>query len=372
MLPRTISLFIPTLAGGGAERVMANVANGLAAHGHQVEIVLLQQVGPFVRDVDPSVRLVSLNARTVRGGVVSLARHLRAQRPDVLLSALDHANVGALLARRLAGVATQVVLTVHMTHSQEAAHNRSAHYALVRAAMKWTYPWADTIVTVSQGAAEDMIRAIRVQRSSVRVIYNPVVTPRLLSSAREPMNHPWFAEGQPPLVLAIGRLTAQKDFPTLLRAAARLRRESDFRLLILGEGEERTHLEGMIGQLGLTSIVALPGFIDNPFPYLVRASLFVLSSAWEALPTVLIEALALGVPVVSTDCPSGPKEILHAGRYGRLVPVGDVEAMADAIRTGMAGPRPTVPPEVLEPFTLDASIEKYEDLIAELVGRACC
>ncbi len=223
-----------------------------------------------------------------------------------------------------------------------------------------------------RGAAEDLIRGTHVSPSLVRTIYNPVITPRLLSLANEPVKHPWFGEGQPPVVLAIGRLTAPKDFPTLLRAAALLRQETDFRLLILGEGEERSHLEEMVTQLGLTREVALPGFVDNPFSYLARASLFVLSSAWEALPTVLIEAMALGVPVVSTDCRSGPTEILQGGQYGRLVPVGHVEAMMDAIRMGLKGPAPAIPSEALEPFTLDAAIDEYEHLIAELLSPACC
>ncbi len=151
MLPRNISLFLPNLAGGGAERVMANVANGLAAHGHRVELVLLERVGPYLGDLDPAVRLVSLDAQSVRGGVVPLARHLVAERPDILVSALDHANVGALVARRLARVSTRVVPTVHITYSEGAAHDRSTHNAMVRAATKRTYPWADAIVAVSQG-----------------------------------------------------------------------------------------------------------------------------------------------------------------------------------------------------------------------------
>lgn len=372
MQPKTISLFMPNLAGGGAERVTVNVANGLAARGHRVCLVLLEKTGPYARDVDRAVRLVSLEARSVRRGVVPLARHLRAEKPDVLLSALDHANIGALLARRLARVATRVVLTVHTTRSQATLHQRSLHHALVRVAIRQTYPWADAIVAVSKGAADDLVLSTGVPARLVRMIYNPVVTPRLLAYAREPLSHPWFAPGGPPTVVAVGSLTAAKDFPTLLRAAARLRQAIDFRLLILGEGGERSHLQEMAAELGLTDVVALPGFVDNPFAYLARSSMLVLSSVWEALPTVLIEALALGVPVVSTDCPSGPTEILHGGRYGRLVPVGDSEGLADAIRTGLAEPRLTVPPEVLQPFTLDAAIEHYEALIAELTGTPCC
>jgi glycosyltransferase involved in cell wall biosynthesis len=367
--PRAVSLFLPDLAGGGAQRVMANVANGLAGRGHRVDMVLLQKVGPYLSDLVPAVRVVDLHAGTVRSGVYPLVGYLRSVRPDILLSALDYANVGALIAGRLARVPTRVVPTVHIAHSRVAAHDRNAHYAVVQAAMRLTYPGADAIVAVSQGAAEDMIRHTRVPQSLVRVIYNPVITPMLLSSAGERPSHPWFASGEAPVVVAMGRLTAQKDFPTLLRAVAALREKQEVRLLILGEGEERDRLEETVRQLDLTECVSLPGFIRDPFAYLAHASLFVLSSAWEALPTVLIEALALGVPVVSTDCVSGPAEILRGGRYGRLVPVGDAQAMAEAIRKAVNEPRPVIPAAVLRPYTLDAAIDRYENLVVGLCRR---
>jgi glycosyltransferase involved in cell wall biosynthesis len=295
-------------------------------------------------------------------------RYLLRERPDVLVSAMDYVNVGALLAKRLARVSTRVIATVHMTHSQAAAHHRNIHFAIVRAAIRWTYSWADAIVAVSQGAAEDMIRHSHIPRKLVHVIYNPVITPHLESLACEPLEHPWFVENAPHVIIAIGRLTAQKDFPTLLRAAARLRKSIDFRLLILGEGEERSKLEKMVVELELTNVVSLPGFVKNPFAYLSRASLFVLSSAWEALPTVLIEALALGVPIVSTDCPSGPSEILVNGKYGRLVSVGNVEALADAMQKSLSSPRLSIPENALESFSLDGATNKYVELLELLTA----
>jgi glycosyltransferase involved in cell wall biosynthesis len=365
---KTISLFIPNLVGGGAERVTTHLANGLANRGYRVDMVLIEKIGPYLADLDPAVQVVDLHSRTVRNGILPLARYLREKRPDVLLSALDYANVGALLARRASLVNTRVIVTVHITHSQAAVHDRGIHYAIIRKAISWTYPWADAIVAVSRGAAEDMIHSSYVPRHLVRVIYNPVITSQLRSLAREPMNHPWFAVGQPPVVLAIGRLTAQKDYPTLLRATGRLRQNLNFRLVILGEGEDRSHLEHMVEELALTRDVALPGFVNNPFAYLAHASLFVLSSAWEALPTVLIEALALGVPIVSTDCASGPTEILRCGQYGRLVPVGNVEALATAMRETLSEPHRSIPDDALRPFFLDSAVDRYVELIEELTG----
>ncbi len=369
MLRGIVSLFVPNLAGGGAERVMVNLANGLAARGLCVEMVLLKKVGPYLADLDRGVRVVELGVGGVRAGVIPLARYLRRQRPVVLLSALDYANAGAVLAARLSRVATPVILTVHITQSQAAAHETDLHHALVRTAMRCTYPRADAIVAVSKGVADDMLTRLRVDPERVHVIYNPVITPRLGALASEPVDHPWFGDGQPPVVVGMGRLTEQKDFPTLLRAVAVASSTVDFRLLILGEGSGRAELEQMIADLGLTNRVALPGFVSNPFAYMARSALFVLSSAWEALPTVLIEALALGLPVVSTDCLSGPAEILAGGRYGRLVPVGDAVALAGAIVEELRSPRPPVAPDALEAYTVDVAVRKYEDLI-ERVARA--
>jgi glycosyltransferase involved in cell wall biosynthesis len=223
----------------------------------------------------------------------------------------------------------------------------------------WPYP---------RGTADDMIRTSHVPRHLARVIYNPVITPQIAPLASEPVDHPWFASGEPPVVLGMGRLTTQKDFPTLLQAAAQLRRDREFRLLILGEGEDHDQLERLIRELGLTHVASLTGFVKNPFAYLARASLFVLSSAWEALPTVLIEALALGTPVVSTDCQSGPREILDGGRYGRLVPVGDVHALSQAMAETLAVPRTRVPAEALRAYTLEFAVDRYCQLMAEVMS----
>jgi glycosyltransferase involved in cell wall biosynthesis len=204
---------------------------------------------------------------------------------------------------------------------------------------------------------------MRLPRERVEVVYNPVITPAMLAQARQQPDHPWFGAGQPPVILGVGRLTRQKDFPTLIRAFAEVRRRRPARLIILGEGEDRPELEALIGELGLADHVALPGFRDNAMAYLAGSALFVLSSAWEGLPTVLIEALAAGARVVSTDCPSGPREILQDGRLGVLVPVGDAPALARAMANALDGPASTVPPDALTPFTLDAAVDNYLRLI---------
>jgi len=197
--------------------------------------------------------------------------------------------------------------------------------------IRCVYPWADAIVAVSNGVADDLSLTAGIPRERITTIYNPVVMPELHEKARAALNHPWFAPGTPPVLLGAGRLVAQKDFTTLIKAFARVRAVRPARLMILGEGEQRGSLEGLARELGVSADVTLPGFVLNPFPYMARASVFVLSSAWEGLPGVLIQALACGCPVVSTDCPSGPVEILENGKYGPLVPVGDDEVLAQAI-----------------------------------------
>jgi glycosyltransferase involved in cell wall biosynthesis len=219
------------------------------------------------------------------------------------------------------------------------------------------------VVAVSRGAAEDLASTSGMPRDRVEVVYNPVITPAVMALAGETPDHPWFGPGEPPVVLGVGRLTRQKAFGTLVRAFAEVRRRRPLRLIILGEGEDRPMLEALASELGVGDDVALPGFRENAMAYMARSALFVLSSAWEGLPTVLIEALAAGTRVVSTDCPSGPREILQEGRLGPLVPVGDVPALAAAMSGALDRPAGNVPPDALRPFTRDAAVDHYLRLI---------
>jgi glycosyltransferase involved in cell wall biosynthesis len=326
-----IALFLPSLRGGGAEKVMVNLALGFVEQGLKVDLVLAKAEGPYLSRVPEEVRVVDLGARRVLYSLPGLVRYLRRERPQAMLSALNYANIVAIWAKLLARVQMHLVVSERNTLSCSTRNASSVRVKLLPLLIKIFYPYADAVVAVSHGVAEDLITMTGLPMEKVKVIYNPVITPELFAKAEEPLDHPWFRPGEPPVVLGVGRLTKQKDFPTLIRAFALVRKERPARLMILGEGEERPKLETLARELGIEEDFVLPGFVENPYKYMKRASAFVLSSRWEGLPAVLIEALALGVPVISTNCPSGPAEILEHGKWGCLVPVGEPHLLARAI-----------------------------------------
>jgi glycosyltransferase involved in cell wall biosynthesis len=339
-----IAIFLPSLCGGGAERVMVTLANALSERGYVVDLVLAAAEGPYLADVAPTVRIIDLKAGRVLKALLPLAAYLRKQRPESLLAAMTHANVIALAARMLARAPVRLLVTEHSTISVDCRRARGWVAGCLYAVSPKLYPRADGIVAVSQAAASDLVQFAALPATAVKAIYNPFDLPRIRSLAAEPTGHPWLAPGQPPVVLAAGRLIEQKDFHSLLSAFAQLRVTRKARLLILGEGELRSELEMQVTSLGLTAEeVQMPGFVANPFAYMAACAVFVLSSRLEGLSSVLIEAMAAGAPVVSTDCPSGPSEILEGGRWGTLVPVGDAEALAGAIDHALSMPRSELP-----------------------------
>lgn len=338
MKKQTIALYLPSLSGGGAERVMLNLSRGFAEKGYVVDLVLARAEGPYLEDVSEGVQVVDLKAGRVLHSLPGLVRYLRKKRPATLLSALDHANIIALWAGRLSRVPTRIVISVHSALSMYSQNAASMRDRLMPLWAKLFYPWADLIIAVSQGVADDLLSSVRLSCKKVRVLYNPVVMPELKDKAGEPVFHPWFFQSEIPVILGIGRLNKVKDFPTLIKAFKFVRKSRHARLLILGEGEEQPFLERLVQQLGLHHDVQLYGFVDNPYQYLAHAAVFVSSSMHEGFGNVLAEAMACGCPVVSTDCPVGPAEILGNGEHGFLVPVGDVKALAGAIITTLDAP----------------------------------
>jgi glycosyltransferase involved in cell wall biosynthesis len=330
--PERIAIFVQDLRGGGAERMMANLAGAMTTLEASVDLVMVRREGQFLSRIPDSVRVVELRSGRVNRSVPAFARYLRRERPAAVLSTLTHVNVAALLARRVARVPTRMVVREANFVS---ANRKHLEYPLVRFAyrvMPWVYPWADAIVTVSDDVAVDLARFVDVPPGRIITLANPVVTDDLFEAARQPVAHRWLSEGDQPVILAAGRLVPQKDFATLIRAFSEVRKHKAARLIVLGEGPERPVLQALVEELELTTDVVMPGFVENPHAWLSRASVFALSSAWEGSPNVLVEAMACGVPVISTDCPGGCLEILGQGAYGSLVPVGDAGAMASGIR----------------------------------------
>jgi glycosyltransferase involved in cell wall biosynthesis len=397
-----LGVFLASLAGGGLERTMLTIAAGLAGRGHSVTLLPCRRKGRLAEALPPGPVLHELERGSALAGRVaalradpgallplarpfllaakppgpvahlrSLAAWLREARPDGLIACMPQENLAALMARRLAGVATRVVVTEHNTLSETVRRARSMSHRALPPLIGRAYRQADAVVAVSAGVADDLAATTGLPRRLVTVVHNPVVPPDVDRRAAEPVDHPWFQPGQPPVVLGVGRLVPQKGFPTLLRAFARVRRQCRARLVVLGEAADAhatakraAELQGLAAELGIADSIALPGYAANPFAWMARAGVFALSSTHEGFGNVIAEALACGCPVVSTDCPSGPAEILEAGRYGRLVPVGDDRALAAAILATLAEPpdRAALRRRAGE-FTVDAAIDRYEALL---------
>jgi glycosyltransferase involved in cell wall biosynthesis len=332
-----ISLLVPKLSGGGAERMMVNLANEFAKEGYPTDLVLLQQEGPYLDEVSSAVRVVNLNALRPWNAVYRFRKYLQEVRPCGVLSTLVYGNLVACIACQMSRNRPQLVIREANSLVEIQKRSRSLRSMIWAAIIPYVYRRADLVVGVSKGVTGELRHNMGIPENRVRTIYNPVVTPGMQEAVKEGVEHPWFHDEEVRVVLAAGVLTLQKDFATLIRAFSHVLQREEARLVILGEGPERWRLEGLARQLGISEHVSMPGFDRNPFKYMAKARVFVLSSQYEGLPGVLIQALAVGCPVVSTDCDHGPREILEGGRWGKLVPVGDHRTMAKAILETLTG-----------------------------------
>ena len=403
---RRIALLLTDLNGGGVQKMTVSLASALAERGHEAVIVLYSARGVLNSQIPPNVGLHHLKAGsrvTARLAPIwadpvalpwlilpvilprkpppglkylpSLARFLHRYRPDALISAAPNCNLAAVWANRLAGSRAKIVISERTAPSKMLTKSGSWRTRFLPALMHRTYQQADVIVAVSRALGDDLASVTRIPRRRIVTIYNPVVGANLEALAKEPIDHPWFAADAPPVILSAGRLSAQKDFPTLIRAFAALRATRDARLVILGgataDGKTEVRQQDLVALaegLGVASDLCLLGFMPNPYAYMARARIFALSSAWEGFGNVLVEALACGCPVVSTDCPHGPAEILDGGRYGRLVPVGDDAAMAKAMADVLVSPPdPALLRQRSQEFTVERSVDGY---LGALFGEA--
>lgn len=369
-----LAVLLADFGDGGVERMLVNIARGLAEDGVPVDFLVKQANRPYLPALSGRVRLIELREGGEGGLLGALVAYLRENGPEVLLSAKSADDRLAIQARAAAGAATRVALRTGTNLSARLAvrGKNPLRCWLERRRVRRLYAKADHVICVSHGVADDLARITGLARQAIHVPHNPVVTPELLASARASAPHPWLVADQPgrrPVVLGAGGLRRQKNFPLLLRAFARLRREQDCRLIILGEGRQRARLCRLAERLGVAEDVSLPGFVSNPYAYMARAALFVLSSYWEGSPNVLTEAMALGTPVVATDCPSGPREILDGGRYGELVGIDDDAALARAMaRTLSRPPAAEQLREAVSHYTLACSTQEYMDALGLRCG----
>lgn len=363
-----LAIFMPSFGDGGVERMLVNLAGGLVRRGVKVDFLTRDCQAPYLDRLDPAVRLVETRHAGVLRVQPALCRYLRAERPDFVLCGKDRAARAALLARRLSGAPFRLVMRPGTTVSERVAGRSALKRWRAFRLIRNTYGAAAAVVGNSEGVVDDIAQIAGLPPERMHLIRNPVVTGDLAVQAAQAVDHPWLAAGAPPLILGVGGLRRQKGFDTLLRAFAKVRANRSCRLMILGDGHLRDSLIRLAGELGVADDFALPGFDSNPYRYLSRAAAFVLSSRWEGSPNALTEALAIGVPVVATDCRSGPREVLAGGAVAPLVPVDDVDAMAAAI--GQVLDRPgeaAVRKAAVHEYTVETCAERYHALFQRLL-----
>ena len=411
---RHIGMILPDFGGGGAQRTLLVLARALIERGCRIDLLPLSMKGHYRTDIPDGAGLYrrrrrhadrklirycrarGIDMRILPAGplaafaarrslrrtfppmdftgsevrnAVAVARYVRDERPHILVAGLTGPNNAAVLAAELAGRRLPVVVSIHGNVARSEDYSRRGR-GLARTLM----PKADAAVAVSRGAAGEAVGTLGLDPGRVHAICNPIPIAEIQLRAREEVSHSWFRSGEPPVVLTVHRESPQKDLETLVAAFARVRHHMPTRLAILGSLSEefRAQVLDLAGSLGAAEDIAFLGFDENPFRYMARAALFVLSSRWEGFGNVLVESLACGTPVVSTDAPYGPAEILENGRWGRLTPVGDAEAMAQAILDSLAGD--TVPAEALrrraEEFSAERAVAAYEALFESLIGQS--
>ncbi len=344
-------------------------ADGLLNHGYQVDLLVAQVEGPLRSSLPPQVRLIDLAARKVSTAIPRLVRYLRRERPAALYSTIINANLAAIVAHRFSRVRCPIVIRESNVLDPKSSIRLARKISGVIAPN--AYRFADSIIAVSEDVAAELSRRSPALHEKILVLPNPVISKTMLELGEAPIDHPWMQHSSPnghhgsrctakPVVLGAGRLHPQKDFGTLIAAFAEVRATREAKLVILGEGAERQSLEAQIERLGLRDDVSLPGHIENPFPYFSRADLFVLSSRYEGMPNVLLQAMAFGTPVIATDGPSGAGEVLRCSGSGRLVPVGDTKAMAAAICESLDAPKdPAAAQFVAQHYSVEQATRAY-------------
>jgi len=334
-----VAFLIPSFEGGGTERVIITLANGFAKRGIDVFIISLNSKGAYQNEVNENVKIEILNTKRTIFSFIKIKNFLDKENPNILFSSIAHLNIFIIIVKRIMVKSDRkFVIRESNTLSEIMKSNNNLKNIILCKLIRIFYPKADLIVSPSQGVADDLMKNYGIDKNKIKVIYNPIDHKFLLNMAKEPVDN-YFINNKSPekVIIGIGSLTKQKNFSSLIMAFYNIKRHHNYKLIILGEGKERSKLESLIERLNIRDCILMPGFVKNPFKYLINANVFVLSSIYEGLPNVLIQALLLGVPCVSTKCKSGPEEILNFGEYGQLVRINDHVEMSDAILNVLEG-----------------------------------
>jgi glycosyltransferase involved in cell wall biosynthesis len=331
-----IAFLIPTLGGGGAERVALSLMGYFVARGHSVDLLIMRDGGELLALLPPEVRVIAFQTPRLRHVLWPLLRYLRAEKPDSIQAFMWPLTSIAVIARMLSRSQARLMLSDHTMMSMHFAAYGAVRKFILRHSIRWLYPRADSRVIVSPLAADDVAKLSGLQRDSLTVINNPIEAPPPGCATTPAIEQLWSGRGM--RIITVGSLKREKNHFVLLSAFALLRQSHDVRLMIVGEGDLHAALEAHARSLGVAEHVAMAGFTLNPHPYYVSADLFVLSSDNEGYPLVLVEAMFAGLRIVSTDCPSGPREILADGRFGRLVPAPPARALAEAMAASLDAP----------------------------------
>ncbi|HKC01966.1 MAG TPA: glycosyltransferase [Sphingomicrobium sp.] len=360
-----VAIVLERFGSGGVERVACHVANGLNRRGLSVEMVVLEDAGPVRSLLDPgiSVRRIATvpglrRGRRMMAAVPALATYLRRSAPRLFHSPGNHTNGPAALAVRLAGFRGALVpkITNPLLHQWMSRRRRW----LRRNFYRWMFRNARRVLVLSPRSADQMAELFG-ERSAISVVHNPYVSERMLACATD--RNP----GQPPVILSIGRLSKQKNHALLLRAVARLR-DRPWRLRICGTGPEEAALRELADELGIADRVELAGFVADPIPEYLAATVMALSSRWEGLPAVALEAVACGCPVVCTASSPGLVDLMHDLGAHEPVAIGDEVALAEALRAALDGRLPNVPPSAAIPYSIEAACAEHTALFEEILG----
>ena len=329
---KKIALFIPSLKGAGAEKIVFNLANFFSQKGYDVDVIVLKKIGQYLDNVNPKVRIINLNSNRALLSLIPLIRYLKKNNPYTLISSLSHLNIISIIAKLIINkIDTKVILVEHNDLRDNYNSKFNFKKKIVKLLMSFTYKKAHKVIAVSNGVLEYILTFINLDKSKVKVIYNPIFDQSIITKMREQADEQWLKSENTPLILGVGRFTEQKNFELLIRAFAIVRQKIDAKLIIIGEGHLKNNLISLAKSFDLQGHFSFPGFVKNPYKYMANSSLVVLSSNYEGFGNVLVEAMACGTQVISTDCNSGPSEILENGLWGTLVPVNDELELAKAI-----------------------------------------